>query len=52
MYSRERVLAAIELNKPDRCPIAHNPTPVALLKYGEKLIGILNQYPPDVVGIF
>lgn len=47
MNSRERVLAAINLSKPDRVPLMHSPLPGALIKYGERLIEIFRKYPHD-----
>jgi hypothetical protein len=47
MNSRERVLAAINLSKPDRVPLMHSPLPGALIKYGEQLIEIYRRYPHD-----
>lgn len=47
MNSRERVLAAINLSKPDRVPLMHSPLPGALIKYGERLIEIFKRYPHD-----
>jgi len=47
MKSRERVIAAINFERPDRCPITHNPLPGAVLKYGKKLFNIFRRYPSD-----
>jgi len=47
MNSRERVLAAINLSKPDRVPLMHSPLPGALIKYGERLLEIYRRYPHD-----
>ncbi|MBS7612504.1 hypothetical protein KEJ27_09970 [Candidatus Bathyarchaeota archaeon] len=47
MNSRERVLAAINLSKPDRVPLMHSPLPGAIIKYGEQLIEIFRRYPHD-----
>ncbi|MEM2669711.1 MAG: uroporphyrinogen decarboxylase family protein [Candidatus Bathyarchaeia archaeon] len=47
MDSRKRVLAAINLSKPDRVPLMHSPLPGALMKYGERLIEIFRKYPHD-----
>ncbi|MCX8170707.1 MAG: hypothetical protein N3E47_01865 [Candidatus Bathyarchaeota archaeon] len=47
MRSRERVIAAINLSKPDRVPLRHSPLPGALIKYGEKLMEIFRRYPHD-----
>lgn len=47
MNSRERVLAAINLSKPDKVPLMHSPLPGALIKYGERLIEVFRRYPQD-----
>jgi len=47
MEPRQRVIATIELNRPDRAPILHAPLPAALIKYGEKLNEIFLKYPQD-----
>jgi len=47
MNSRERVIAAINFMRPDRCPIMHSILPGAALKYGEGLFAILRRYPND-----
>jgi len=47
MNSRERVISAIALNKPDRAPVMHSPLPGALIKYGERLNAIFAEYPQD-----
>ncbi len=47
MNSRERVIAAFELRRPDRCPIVHSPLPCALIKYGIQLLRIFEIYPQD-----
>ncbi|MEM3692538.1 MAG: uroporphyrinogen decarboxylase family protein [Candidatus Bathyarchaeia archaeon] len=47
LKSRERVLAAFQLRRPDRCPIMHSPLPCALLKYGLRLLEVYKRYPQD-----
>jgi len=48
MNKRERVLAAVNLDRPDRAPIRHLlSVPAALMINGEKLISILGKYPDD-----
>jgi len=47
LKSRERVIAAITLERPDRAPVMHSPLPGALIKYGEKLNDIFVRYPQD-----
>jgi hypothetical protein len=47
MNRRERVLRAVELNRPDRCPIAHSLLPAALLEHGTHLVDLLKDYPND-----
>ncbi|MEM2842219.1 MAG: hypothetical protein QW201_02845, partial [Thermoproteota archaeon] len=47
MKPRERVIATITLDKPDRAPILHSPLPCALLKYGEEINKIFTRYPQD-----
>lgn len=47
MKSRERVKAAFQLQRPDRCPIMHSPLPCALLKHGQRLLEIYRRYPQD-----
>jgi len=44
---RERVIATILNNRPDRAPIMHSPLPGALIKYGEQLNAIFAEYPQD-----
>lgn len=48
MTSRERVIRAIEFNRPDRIPIMHAVLPAAWYKYGDRLAGILSKYPRDL----
>ena len=44
---RERVIRAIEFNRPDRIPIVHNPSSAALRIYGHELEQIIERYPED-----
>ena len=44
---RDRVVATIALEHPDRAPIMHSPLPGALIKYGERLNAIFVRYPQD-----
>jgi len=45
---RDRVLAAINLSRPDRAPIRHLlSVPAAILIHREKLLSIINKYPDD-----
>jgi uroporphyrinogen decarboxylase len=45
--SRQRMLDAIEFNNPDKIPVVYHPSPAGLYTHGEKLLDLLNQYPPD-----
>jgi len=48
MSMRDRVLKAIKFDYPDRIPVAHSALQKpAVIKYGRKLIDILNKYPGD-----
>ncbi len=47
MNRRERVMRAVELRKPDRCPIMHSILPAALLRHGQPLVDLLKKYPND-----
>jgi len=47
MNSRERVVRAIQFNKPDRLPISHAILPSAQYHYGEKLSKIINSFHED-----
>ena len=47
MTPRERILAAIELAGPDRCPIQHYVFPGAIWRHGQKLLDIAEMYPDD-----
>ncbi len=47
MNRRERVLRAVEMGKPDRCPIVHALLPAALLRHGNALVELLRDYPND-----
>jgi uroporphyrinogen decarboxylase len=47
MDKRERVLRAVEMRKPDRCPIMHSVLPAAFFQHREGLIELLGRYPND-----
>jgi len=47
MTSRERVLAAIRFQGPDRIPFQHAVFPGALWNHGQRLIDFLNRHPDD-----
>ena len=47
MNSRERVIRALEFNKPDRIPNGCYFLPSALAKYGDKLLKLFKEYPRD-----
>ena len=47
MDRRERVIRAVEMRRPDRCPIVHSILPAALYKHGQGLVDLLRQYPND-----
>ena len=47
MTSRERILAAIEFQGPDRCPIQHYLFPGVFWRHGQKVLDLLAQYPDD-----
>lgn len=47
MNRRERVLRAVELRRPDRCPIVHSILPAAFLTHGKALVDLLSKYPND-----
>jgi len=47
MNRRERVLRAVELRRPDRCPIVHSSLPAAFLMHGKALVDLLAKYPND-----
>ena len=48
MNSRERVNRAIFIKKVDRVPLQHGVLPAALLRYGQELCDLLNEYQSDV----
>lgn len=50
MNSRQRVISAIELSGPDRVPVFHGVLPAALLKHGQPLADLLNEYNHDFGG--
>lgn len=47
MTSRERVIAAIEFQGPDRVPFHHAVFPGALWRHGQRLVELLERYPDD-----
>ncbi|MCS7223339.1 MAG: hypothetical protein NZ959_02080 [Armatimonadetes bacterium] len=47
MTSRERVIAAIRFEGPDRIPFHHAVFPGALWRHGQKLVDLLNSLPDD-----
>lgn len=47
MLPRERVIKAINFDKPDRIPIMHSVSPAAFFKYGGQLVQLLKKYPQD-----
>jgi len=49
LNSRERVIRAIEMRKPDRLPITHSTLPGAFLRHGKKLLELYSRYPSDVL---
>jgi uroporphyrinogen decarboxylase len=47
MNSRERILAAIRFEGPDRAPIHHYIFPGAIWRHGQKLLDLVQKYPDD-----
>jgi uroporphyrinogen decarboxylase len=47
MTSRERMLATIRYESPDRIPVIYHPSPAGLHVHGEKLRELFCRYPPD-----
>lgn len=47
MDRRERVIRAVELRKPDRCPVMHSILPAAFFRHGAQLVELLKRYPND-----
>ena len=47
MNRRERVVRAVEMRQPDRCPILHEYLPAAMFKHGQALVDLLRKYPND-----
>jgi len=45
--SRERVIRAIEFKGPDRVPLLHGVLPAALMKHGQPLVDLLNEFKDD-----
>lgn len=48
MDSRERVRRAIFFQRPDRVPLQHGVLPAALIRHGQALCDLLEEYPSDV----
>ena len=51
MDSRERVVCAIEMHRPDRVPLTHATLPGAFARYGKALDDLYRRYPADVVNV-
>jgi uroporphyrinogen decarboxylase len=49
MNSRERVICALEFDKPDKIPIMHRTLPGAFIRYGQDLEKLYEKYPSDVL---
>lgn len=47
MTSRERILAAIRFQGPDRCPVHHYIFPGARWRHGQRLVDLVRKYPDD-----
>lgn len=47
LTSRERVRRAIDFAGPDRVPLFHGVLPAAILKHGQPLLDLLNEYQSD-----
>jgi uroporphyrinogen decarboxylase len=45
--SRERVMAALHFQGPDRCPVKHFAFPGAFRRHGQRLVDLMNRYPDD-----
>lgn len=52
MTSRERMKRAIHFQGPDRVPLFHGVLPAAILKHGQPLIDLLNEYRSDIGQVF
>lgn len=44
---RQRMLDALDYNRPDRIPVVYHPSPAGLYVHGQKLLDLFNTYPPD-----
>jgi len=47
MKPRQRLYRAITFGRPDRIPVIHFATGDALVRYGERLLEIFREFPPD-----
>lgn len=47
MKPRDRLRRAVTFGRPDRVPIIHHATGDALVKYGDELLAIFREFPPD-----
>ena len=47
MNSRQRMLAALEYDSPDRIPVVYHPSPAGLQVHGRKLLDLFARFPPD-----
>ena len=47
VYCRERMLAALEFQHPDKIPVIYHPSPAGLHIHGKKLLDLFNRHPPD-----
>jgi len=45
--SRQRMLDAFNYNQPDKIPVVYHPSTAGIYIHGQKLIDLLNQFPPD-----
>ncbi len=48
MTARERVIAAIRFQNPDRCPMDVTLMPAAFLVHGQRLVDLLARHPTDI----
>lgn len=44
---RERMLATLEFQHPDKIPVIYHPSPAGLHIHGQKLLDLFNEFPPD-----
>jgi hypothetical protein len=47
MLPRDRVLAALDFQPPDRVPIQVHPSPGGLFEHGQKLLDLIHECPND-----